>query len=410
MPSCTLPQRASIASLPLELRVKILEMAIDDGRWEDMTTLEAVMLVNKACFAVAAPVFWRVLDLAAKGTAKLDRFFQLPLGVRQLVRYIRTGQGLADEPSSDERIHKLCDVVSEAPNLVGLDVALVGPYEHGAPGWALFERLRYNVWPKLQVFELFFPSRLKACPISLPNRALLSYLNPDHLQRLTLYGVANLSPDDLERTLHSVQDFPLVRLTPFPAPLRSFHLDFYNSTMSAEDISDFLSSVAVTLEYLSISVSVEGDLPAIHLPRLRSLLLSTNEPIEHLASLCTAPLELVEIVPPDFEPPTRASLMKSLKAMRNTLEVLISNEDIADHIQPKEVKPFVNWVHRRGVWYLDRTWEGFQPAWWDVSEALDDFSTPRRLGGEGLARKDDLAWRVSSVDGIEAEEDENWED
>ena len=39
---------------------EIVSMACNEGRYEDMTTLQAVMQVSRRWYSVAAPRFWRV--------------------------------------------------------------------------------------------------------------------------------------------------------------------------------------------------------------------------------------------------------------------------------------------------------------------------------------------------------------
>lgn len=53
-------QTSSVLTLPAELLRRIVDMAIDDGRWEDLTTLFSILRACRVFYDVAAPLYWRV--------------------------------------------------------------------------------------------------------------------------------------------------------------------------------------------------------------------------------------------------------------------------------------------------------------------------------------------------------------
>lgn len=65
-PSSTLPQSNLLDILPTELKLLVVDVAVEDYErtsdsvWYDLPTLKAIMLVSRGFWHLAAPIYWRV--------------------------------------------------------------------------------------------------------------------------------------------------------------------------------------------------------------------------------------------------------------------------------------------------------------------------------------------------------------
>ncbi|GAA6039318.1 hypothetical protein JCM8097_003263 [Rhodosporidiobolus ruineniae] len=407
-----------LSSLPVELQAKIVNEAVDDVRWVDLTTVESLMLTSKAMYELAAPTFWRVITLGGKSATKLDRFLRIRPRILELVRVVQLGN-----------LPEYCDAVLRLLRVEALRVWLMADYQPGAPGWVTFDRLARTEYRKLRSFEAtFFRSSLSRhgsakLPQVLPSPSVLSYLDPARLTRLHLH-LGTLGPADVECMRGNVGSFRLLEnlslaadnaaSLPFPAipfaPLRTLHLAAgFQGSIDTAPLVSLLNGVSGTLEYLDLSSSFDPPLRPIHLPRLRQLKLGSLQPVDLLSNFDCPAVEALELVDSGSwnggRP--RIGLLPSLKAMPH-LETYIYSEDIVSVMHFKEVEPCFQLLQKRGVQMLDRTIGAYAAdeedeedgqddprlAWSDLLEDIDDWTTPWRQGGQGYARSEDWEWTV----------------
>ncbi|GAA6039307.1 hypothetical protein JCM8097_003255 [Rhodosporidiobolus ruineniae] len=423
-----------LSSLPVELQVRIVNEAVDDVRWVDLTTVESLMLTSRAMYGLAAPMFWRAIRLGDKSAVKLDQFLLLRPSIFDLVRNVHT-KPMWKSPVATH-FNRYCDIVLRLPNLEELEVCFVGDYEQGAEGWELYDRLATTVYHKLKRFEVnFFARRMSETaleremdrPKALPLRLPFEFLDRDRLEELS-FTAEFCSQADVVRISHALSSFrhlrrlnlaasafnpsvvfPLPASTSFPF-LRSLHLDGAMMKVDSSKVIALLQAVSSTLEYLDLNLSLTGSFRPMRLPKLHQLKLGTNQPVGMLANFLSSPIEVLELIPPSSisflvggggggggggSARANVSLLAPLKALPQ-LEAVISNEDIVDSYPFQEILPCILHYCNNDVLYLDRTDHGGPlPAWYDLMDDLDGWSTPRTEGGAGYVTRDDwVSWQA----------------
>ncbi|GAA5891602.1 hypothetical protein JCM6882_004526 [Rhodosporidiobolus microsporus] len=369
--------RASFSSLPGELQAAILGFAINERRgWEDLDTLKSLVLVDKACSSVAAPIYWRAVNLSRKSAAKLDTVLTLRESTREMVRQVRTHRMQTwSYKTPVEMYAKIAKVVQSFPNVEGLEVCLVDSYEEGAPGWAFYDSLA-AIHLKLERVKIYvFASDWQedGDDLSLPDALPLELLDANKLERLSL-DLSSLRQSDVDRCIQAISRFahlqhlalrirgatvPLPLITPVPSDLRSFHLEAFFEPIEASELSLFLQSVSPKLERLSLRCHLEGSLPtSFDFPNLRHLRCDAGNPITLLHSFVSSPLKVLELVPPLslFGGGDRSeySLVECIQRLQK-LELYITNEDILDSMDPSEIMPLIMLIKERGIVYFDKT-------------------------------------------------------
>ncbi|GAA6039310.1 hypothetical protein JCM8097_003256 [Rhodosporidiobolus ruineniae] len=419
MSSSTRP-RLILTSLPVELQAEIVTLALDDGRWWDLSTAESLMLVCKGMWELAAPVFWRDVSFGAKSQADLDEFLHFRPSVFPLVRTVTLGSH-TDPLCTD----KQCDVICRLPSAEHISLSLSSGDEE------THHRLARTVYPALKRVNLHVQaiSRARASPASDDAGAegvpaggpalCLDHLaangaKPEELT-LLLFKVDHATVQALSDKMASVRSLKTLHIlqfsreSPFPlpafgfSPLRSLQLDWYDSLLDVNALHPLLQDVASTLEHLSVCAWLSRPLPPVHLSKLRQLKIGTGNPIDFLYAFRHSPIEILEIIPRcmrtsfslgDDDDFAQTSCLASFQAL-SRLEVFISNEDIVDNIPPHEIKPVFSHIRSHGIDFLDRTIDGEdEPAWRDILDDFDTSSVPRRLGGVGYVRDEDFEWRT----------------
>ncbi|TNY20444.1 hypothetical protein DMC30DRAFT_416997 [Rhodotorula diobovata] len=337
--------------LPVELMSEIVSMACDEGRYEDMTTLQAVMQVSRRWYSVAAPRFWRSVNLHLKPTEDLERVgtFLSPR-TRAFVKVVKTRSRSNPDRSRLSREGLFASVVAQLPNAEDLEVEL----DAGAPaGLAMITDLAQTVYPKLTALAI--RGSTSSLSWAVLKRALTS-VNPSrlvhlHLSELSAFGdeapsTSFLGLASFENLTHfgistcQCAGWTMDHLAGLRAPLRSLHLEFDNhlSELQPVDLERLLRRFKSTLEYLYLAGKKVGDPSALFdLPKLRHLRLCTAHALDLLPFFVNAPLEILEVDPrqsilPWLHSPAGngAHLPDAVMAHAATLQVVLMPDDLGD--------------------------------------------------------------------------------
>lgn len=344
--------------LPLEIRFKILDMAVDYGRWEDLAWLEGLMRCCKDVNEAAVPRFWKVcpvlrlfrslldlvlsqaINLYDKDVKQLSSIAsELSLETRQLVRNVSTYRKASTQLALDKVPH-LFDLYLHAlealPNVVELEEAIPLSGEDTSPRLLTESRFKQLIKYSVRVFaplEFIFNTEITAPPIC----PVLALLDVDRLTHLTLVSEAvngapdeHLLPGTLVRFKHLTHlklvgyrllvEANMSTLKTFDAPLRSLHLQapFHQAQVDTAHLFTFVHQFKHTLHFLSVYGTCEDPPPAdFSLPHLRHLRLATSSTVLLAPYFSSAPLEILDLgcdmyllmqARPTSHPPTNRTL------------------------------------------------------------------------------------------------------
>ncbi|GJN90719.1 hypothetical protein Rhopal_003733-T1 [Rhodotorula paludigena] len=196
--------------LPSELKLLIIEMAIDDGRWEDLTTLEAILQVDRECHQLAAPIFWKSITLDERRFDTFDLSPSLPAleGIDSLFGHFLA----ADELPFDYFAHKSLthlDLYGESSQPILLELAQISlPLRSlrlllGGDGRSNVQRLQIGAalaqFPTLEFVELWTKDEEPSPPpLHLPSLRHLKLFNEDPFPLLALFLNCPLAVLDIE--------------------------------------------------------------------------------------------------------------------------------------------------------------------------------------------------------------------
>ncbi|GAA5996738.1 uncharacterized protein JCM10292_003173 [Rhodotorula paludigena] len=382
--------------LPSELKLLIIEMAIDDGRWEDLTRLEAILQVDRECHQLAAPIFWKSITLDER---RFDTLFDLSPATRRHVRFVETEQRYASSlrPIVVEHIatrDALYRVLAQLPPLEGVDDLLA----HFLTADELpFDYFAHKVLSKLTRI------RLPVATLGLP---VLVRLNPLHLRHLVL-NLSLVFRVDLRPTFQALASFQslthlglfgnpgqsiLLELAQISLPLRSLRLlldRIRSDEVQRSQIGATLTHFP-TLEFVDLWLEDKGlPPPPVQLPCLRHLKLLNRDTLLLLTLFHDCPLEILDVDglywPMDFD---RAGLINQVEHFGETLEVVILTDSFFDELSSK--------LHERIIRVRDECgfaliWKGESPdIWWTDLDGLDDYQVGWKRGGSGIIS--DEAW------------------
>ncbi|GAA5864215.1 hypothetical protein JCM8547_001295 [Rhodosporidiobolus lusitaniae] len=363
---------ASFAALPVELRIEIVGMAVDEGRYEDLDTLKALGLVCKAAREIAAPMFWRSLNLYGKNEKQLSSFFDVvSIETKSLVRHVFTFNGLQsrlllhDEPGL---LQMYAQVAACLPELEGYEECFYSAASK--KGRSVTSQATYA---RLSCYALYAIPPITCEPPHTQASPPLSYLellDPTRLTRLSITNAPAAPPDPSLSTLicrfpnlthlkvvcHAIlTSHSLSAFSQHQAPLVSLHLHVQKNSahLSVDVLFPFLKLYSSTLELVSVYGTLSDyPLSEIDLPRLRHLSLATSHPQYLAPFFSTSPLETL-VLSSDFflkqaqtHPPTRPyppdarTILDILDARKETLKVLVLSEAVEEVLVRNPVRYF----------------------------------------------------------------------
>ncbi|BGP42562.1 hypothetical protein JCM10449v2_006574 [Rhodotorula kratochvilovae] len=409
------PAHASgFSSLPVELKAQIIEMATADGRWEDMTTLQAVMQVNRACYDLAAPKFWTTVNLYFKPDNGLQRVgFVLSARTRSFVTTVLTSPAESEYLAGDyhARLQPLyVQIISQFPNVHDLGFELfVGAGEDGV---AMLTQLARSIYSRLTsvAVKTNIPSLHHQVLGWDRLQILLGALDNKRLTRLTLGSIGGFArsapPLNLLHTLQ--QDRQLTHLyldtrfcggwtlhlfSALDAPLRSLHLELdERCDIDCTLLPSFLNRFTDTLEYLYLAGHKKGEVSdEIDLPKLRHLCLHRANSLDLLPAFSSSPLEILDISSGGalsflFGASTGdiAHLVPALIRHARTLEVVLLDSAMSEALQDAHgLQIYVQIPQQLGIRLV---WKGESPPfrWWcDLEDGLDDYQRSCKVEGGG---------------------------
>ncbi|GAA5864383.1 hypothetical protein JCM8547_005805 [Rhodosporidiobolus lusitaniae] len=314
-----------LGTLPLELKLQVLEHAVNDGDYLDLDTLRTVSEVNKEGWQLAAPKLWRVMDLDRIAWRDLERFGGvLSVLTLSLIRILRIRP--FDSPS-DISCTGLARFLGACRGLEALEIHVINPMGFNHWRWhngllAILPRLReysltltravedhaagpltadqlYNSIPS--VLSSLTPSVLTKLSLKAPGRAF-GWTISSFTRALSPFGnLTHLSLGGLQETT----DFHLSELSTLHTRLQSLHLDFATHSLPASSLLWFLSTLSPTLQHLSLFCRLsEPVAPRLELSALRHLRLGIPNSHLILSSLSCPRLELLDLpLPVDTKPP-----------------------------------------------------------------------------------------------------------
>ncbi|BGP10495.1 hypothetical protein JCM10049v2_006385 [Rhodotorula toruloides] len=407
-------------------------MAIDDGRWEDLTTLFSILRACRVFYDVAAPLYWRSINLRKSYQYEPDDFLDtFSLRTRSFIRSVTTKAKSWVSLSATE-CATFAQIILELPNIEEIPVAMLDVYEQGSPGAAMYDQLAATVCHSLSSLEFeIVPAEARqygqkhTVPPNIDLSAacgILAYLDPARLRRLILTGeltqagIEYLLPHlqtfvHLEQYRLNVTEIDLALVTNIRAPLRS--LELYSPTRSitcrASSFFEALSSFRLTLEHLRIFADLpfgSHNSPRIDLPRLRHLSLRVVNPIG-LASRCqSSPLEILDLGVSFawHSGESSISLLDLILSLQTTLEVVLVDDTLFDAESFRKdlfTAIGLRWTHN--IWFL-LPGEG-ERLWWSDLQGPDFYQRAKKTGGIGVISDDILESRWVHGKWDEEEED-----
>ncbi|BGO94317.1 hypothetical protein NBRC10512_002766 [Rhodotorula toruloides] len=392
-------QPSSVLTLPVELLRRIVDMAVDDGRWEDLTTVESLMRVSRAFNGIAAPIRWRVIDLYKRREYTEDEFFDtFSERTCSLFRRLEASGphwsgALSDTQQTTYtniylRLPKVediafCAVAEEAKKLVyprlthffadaGLPRYAMTPNETDNPrskidydGLALLDPIRVT---SVVVVAIFVSGALEAV-----------------LSRLSSFTAIG----ELHISMQFGTIFNLSSLAAVRSPLRALTLDTEGCVSMCRTLVQLLAAYQDTIEYLKVSALLVTDpnCPRPSLPRLRHLVAKVPEPVGFASLFTSSPIEILDLAILSPYGPLGNSLADTVHQLRNTLEIIMVDAQLLG-------SPATDFGNLPELWKAD----GIgciiplkeDPFWMKEIRHFDEFQRAKKVGGIGIISDDML--------------------
>ncbi|GAA6045357.1 hypothetical protein NBRC10513_007731 [Rhodotorula toruloides] len=351
------PQTSSVLTLPVELLRRIVDMAVDDGRWEDLTTVESVMRVSRAFYGIAAPMRWRVIDLWKQREYSEHEFFDtFSERTCSLFRELEASGPHWSGDLSDTQQTTYTNIFLRLPNVE--DIAFC----------AVAEEAKRLVYPRLTHFF---------ADAGLPRYATWSNAFDNPRSEIDYDGLALLDPARFG-TIFDLSSLAAVR-----SPLRALTLDIEGCVSMCRTLVQLLAAYRDTLEYLKVSALLVTDpnCPRPSLPRLRHLVAKVPEPVGFASLFVSSPIEILDLAILSPYGPLGNSLDNVVRQLRQTLEIIMVDAQLLE-------SPATDFGKLPELWKADGIGSIIpldeDPFWMKEIRHFDGFQRAKKVGGIGI--------------------------
>ncbi|KAL7343616.1 Proteophosphoglycan 5 [Rhodotorula toruloides] len=346
-------QPSSVLTLPVELLRRIVDMAVDDGRWEDLTTVESLM---------------RVIDLYKRREYTEDEFFDtFSERTCSLFRRLEASGPHWSGALSDTQQTTYTNIYLRLPKVE--DIAFC----------AVAEEAKKLVYPRLTHFF---------ADAGLPRYAMTPNETDNPRSKIDYDGLALLDPIRVTSVVFGTI-FNLSSLAAVRSPLRALTLDTEGCVSMCRTLVQLLAAYQDTIEYLKVSALLVTDpnCPRPSLPRLRHLVAKVPEPVGFASLFTSSPIEILDLAILSPYGPLGNSLADTVHQLRNTLEIIMVDAQLLG-------SPATDFGNLPELWKAD----GIgciiplkeDPFWMKEIRHFDEFQRAKKVGGIGIISDDML--------------------